>query len=160
MVIVTSLEEQTVGVWLVGSSGSLLANGANGLILRVTCSCTNWVAQMWALEVALMEVITFCGYKDAGVRLLLTVGCNTLVSGKFVIEAGGTLDSNVAPTLGAMVLGGRVGLMMACKSWNAILRLAALMAVVGMVFRSVRSTLHGPRNVRSAAEIAEHILTH
>jgi hypothetical protein len=37
VVFVTSWEEQSVGVWLVGSSGSLLANGANGLLLHVTC---------------------------------------------------------------------------------------------------------------------------
>ncbi len=33
---VTSSEEQSVGAWLVGSSGSLLANGANGLLMCVT----------------------------------------------------------------------------------------------------------------------------
>jgi hypothetical protein len=35
-VIVTSSEEQSVGVWLAGSSGSLSANGATGLYLCVT----------------------------------------------------------------------------------------------------------------------------
>ncbi len=35
-VIVTFLEEQSVGAWLLGSSGSLLANDANGLLLCVT----------------------------------------------------------------------------------------------------------------------------
>jgi hypothetical protein len=108
---------------------------------------------MRAQEVALMEVVTFCGYKDAGVGLLLTIGCNTLVSGKLVMVAGGTLSSSAAPTLGAMVLGGRVGLMMAGKSRIAVLWLAALMAVVGMVFCSVRSTLHAARTMRSAVEI-------
>jgi hypothetical protein len=36
LVLVTSSEEQSVGVWSVGSSGSSSANGANGLLLRVT----------------------------------------------------------------------------------------------------------------------------
>jgi hypothetical protein len=81
------------------------------------------------------------------------VGCNTLVSGELVVVAGGTLGSSVAPTLGAMALGGRVGLMMACKSRIALLRLAALMAVLGMVFHSVQSTLHATITVRSAVEI-------
>jgi hypothetical protein len=108
---------------------------------------------MQAQEVALMEFVTFCGYKDAGVGLLLTVGHNTLISGKVVMVAGGTLGSSAAPTLGAMALGGRVGLMMAGKSRIAMLRLAASMAVVGMVFCSVRSTLHAAITVRSAVEI-------
>jgi hypothetical protein len=71
---------------------------------------------MRAQKVVLIEVVTFCGYKDAGVRLLLMVGCNTLVPGDLVMVAGGTLSSSAAPTLGAMALGGRVGLMMAYKS--------------------------------------------
>ncbi len=108
---------------------------------------------MRAREVALMEVVTFCGYKDAGVGLLLTVGHNTLVSGKVVMVAGGSLGSSAAPTLGAMVLGGRVGLMMALKSRIAILQLAALMAVIGKVFCSVRSMLHATRTMRSAIKI-------
>jgi hypothetical protein len=108
---------------------------------------------MRAQEVALMEVVMFCGYKDAGVGLLLMVGRNNLVSGKLVMVAGGTLGSSAAPTLGAMALGGRVGLMMACKSRIAILRVAALLADVGMVFFSVRSTLHAARTVRSIVEI-------
>ena len=66
---------------------------------------------MWAQEVALMEVETFCGYKDAGVRLLLTIERNTFVPGNLVMVAGGTLGSSTAPTLRAMALGGRVGLM-------------------------------------------------
>jgi hypothetical protein len=37
VVFVTSWEEQSVGAWLVGLSGSSLANGANGLLLHVTC---------------------------------------------------------------------------------------------------------------------------
>ncbi len=100
-----------------------------------------------------MEVVTFCGYKDAGVRLLLTVGCNTLVPGNLVMVAGGTLGSSAAPTLRAMALGGRVELMMAHKSWIAVLWAAALLADVGMVFRSVQSTLHAARTVRSLVEI-------
>jgi hypothetical protein len=43
--------------------------------------------------------------------------------------------------------------MMAHKSWIAILRAAALLANVGMVVCSVRSTLHATRTVRSAVEI-------
>jgi hypothetical protein len=88
-----------------------------------------------------------------GVGLLLTVGRNTLVSGKLVMVAGGTLGSSAAPTLGAMVLGGRVGLMMARESRIVVLRAAALLADVGMVFCSVRSTLHAARTVRAAVEI-------
>ncbi len=60
-VIVTSSEEQSVGAWLVGSMGSLSAKCANGLLLRVTHQCRNWVAQMQAQKVELMEVVTFCG---------------------------------------------------------------------------------------------------
>jgi hypothetical protein len=108
---------------------------------------------MQAQEVALMEVMSFCEYKDAVVGLLLTVGPNTFVSGKLVMVAGGTLDSSAAPTLGAMVQEGRVGLMMACKSLIAILRAAALLADVGMVFCSVQSTSHAARTMRSAVEI-------
>ncbi len=108
---------------------------------------------MRAREVALMEVVMFCGYEDAGVRLLLMLGCNTLVSGKVVMVAGGNLDSGTAPTLRAMELGGRVGLMMACKSRIAVLQLAALMVVVGMVFCSVWSTSLAARTVGSAVEI-------
>jgi hypothetical protein len=67
--------------------------------------------------------------------------------------AGGTLGSSAAPTLGAMALGGRVGLMMVRKSWISILQAAALLADVGMVFHSVQSTLHATRTVRSAVEI-------
>ncbi len=37
VVFMTSWEEQSVGSWLVGGSGSLSANGANGLLLHVTC---------------------------------------------------------------------------------------------------------------------------
>ncbi len=108
---------------------------------------------MQAREVALMEVVTFGGCKDKGVGLLLMVGCNTLVSGKLVIVAGGTLGSSTAPTLGAMALGGRVGLMMARKARIVILRAAALLADAGMVFCSVRSTSHAARTVKSAVEI-------
>jgi hypothetical protein len=108
---------------------------------------------MWAQAVALIEVVAFCGYIDAGTGLLLTVERNTLISGKVVMVAGGTLGSSTAPTLRAMVLGGRVGLMMAHKSWIAVLRSEASMEVVGMVLHSVRSTLHPARNVRSAVEI-------
>jgi hypothetical protein len=42
---------------------------------------------------------------------------------------------------------------MAHKSWIAILRAAALLADVGMVFCSVRSTSHAARTVRSVVEI-------
>jgi hypothetical protein len=108
---------------------------------------------MRAKEVALMEVETFCGYKDAGVGLLLMVGCNTVVPGNLVMVAGGTLGSSAAPTLRAMALGGRVGLMMGHKSGIAILQTAALLADVGMVFRSVRRTLHATRTMRSVVEI-------
>jgi hypothetical protein len=108
---------------------------------------------MRAWEVALVEVVTFCGYKDTGVGLLLTVKHNTLISGKLVIVAGGTLGSSAAPTLRAMALGSRVGSMMARKSWIAVLRAAALLADVGIVFLSVRSTSHATTTVRSAVEI-------
>jgi hypothetical protein len=108
---------------------------------------------MRALEVVLMEVVMFCGYKDAGVGLLLTVGRNTLISGEVVMVAGGTLGSSAAFTLGAMALGGKVGLMMARKSRIAALWLAALMVVVGMLFCSVRSMSHTARTMRSAVEI-------
>ncbi len=131
----------------------LSANGKNRLLLHVIHLWTNRVVQMHARKVVLMEVETFCGYKDTGVGLLLTVGCNTLVPGDPVMEAGGTLGSSAAPTLGALVLGGRVGLMMARKSRIAILRASALLADVGMVFRTVQSTLHAAMTVRSAVEI-------
>ncbi len=62
-----------------------------------------------------MEVVAFCGYIATGARLLLTVEHNTLVSGEGVMVAGGTLSSSAAPTLGIVALGGRVGLIMACK---------------------------------------------
>ncbi len=108
---------------------------------------------MWAQEVAFIEVVTFCGYKEAGVGLLLTVGRNTLVPGNLVMEAGGTLGSSAAPTFGAMALGGRVGLMMAHESLIAVLQAAALLADVGMVFHSVWSTSYAARTVRSVVEI-------
>jgi hypothetical protein len=110
---------------------------------------------MRARKVVLMEVEMFCGYKNTGVGLLLMVGRNTLVPGNLVMEAGGTLGSSVAPTFGVMALGGRVGLVMAHKSRIAILRVAAFLADVGMVFCSVRSTLHvhAARTMRSAVEI-------
>jgi hypothetical protein len=57
---------------------------------------------MWAQEVALMEVVTFCGYKDAGVGLLLMVGRNTLIPGNLVLVAGGILGSSAAPTYGTV----------------------------------------------------------
>jgi hypothetical protein len=104
-------------------------------------------------KIVLMELEMFCGYKDAGVRLLLTVGRNNLVPGNLVMEAGGTLVSSAAPTLGAIALGGRVGLMMAHKSQIAVLQAAALLADVGMVVLSVRNTLHAARTMRSAVEI-------
>jgi hypothetical protein len=82
----------------------------------------------------LMEVETFCGYKDAGVGLLLTVGCNTLAPGNLVMVAGGTLGSSAAPTLGAMALGGRVGLMMAHESGIAVLRVGLHWLMLGWYF--------------------------
>ncbi len=108
---------------------------------------------MQAQEVALMEVVTFFGYKDAGVGLVLMVGCNTHVPGDLVMVAGGTLGSSAAPTLRAMALGGRGGWMMACKSRIAVLQVAALLADVGMVFLSVWSTSHAARIVRSVVEV-------
>ncbi len=79
---------------------------------------------------------------------MLTVECNTLVSGEGVMVAGGTLGSSAAPTHGAVALGGRVGLMMACRLQITVLQLVALMAVVGMVLCNVRRTLHAARTVR------------
>jgi hypothetical protein len=70
---------------------------------------------MQAREVVLMEVETFCGYKDSVVGLLLMVGHNTLVLGNLVMVAGCTLVSSTALTLEAMALGGRVGLMIVHK---------------------------------------------
>jgi hypothetical protein len=108
---------------------------------------------MQAQAAALIEVDAFCGCKDAGAGLLLMVERNTLVSGKVVMVARGTLGSSAASTLGAMALGGGVGVMMACKSWIAVLRSEALMVVVGMVFCCVQSTLHAVRTMRSVVEI-------
>ncbi len=101
---------------------------------------------MQAKEVALIEVVAFCGYKAVGAGLLLTVECNTLISGEGVTVAGGTLASSAAPTLGAVVLGGRVGLMMARRLRIAVLQLAASMAVIGMVLSTMqeRRMLQGP----------------
>jgi hypothetical protein len=81
-------------------------------MVQMGCCCMSLVdiqtgVQMQAQEVALMKVVTFCGYKDAGVGMLLTVGCNNLVPGNLVMVAGGTLGSSAAPTHGAMALGGR-----------------------------------------------------
>jgi hypothetical protein len=100
-----------------------------------------------------MEVETFFGYKDVEVGLLLMVGCNTLVLGNLVMVAGGTLGSCAVLALRAMALEGSVGLMMAHKSQIAVLRAAASLADVGMVFCNVRSTSHSARTVRSSAEI-------
>jgi hypothetical protein len=108
---------------------------------------------MWAREVVLMEVIAFCGYDAIGAGLLLTVERNTLVSGEGVTVAGGTLSSSTAPTLGAVALGGRVKLRMACKLGIAVLRLKALMVVIGMVLHNVWRTSHAARTMRSAVEI-------
>ncbi len=108
---------------------------------------------MQARKATLMEVVTFCEYKGAWVGLLLTVGRNNLVSGKVMMVAGGTLGSSTAPTLGSMALEGRVGLMMARKSRIAVLRSAALMAVIVMVFCSLRSMSHAAWIMRSAVEI-------
>ncbi len=84
---------------------------------------------------------------------MLTVGCNTLVPGDLLMVAGGTLGSSTTPTLGAMVLGGRVGLMTARKLWIVVLWVVAFLADVGMVFCSVRIMLHATRTMRSAVEI-------
>jgi hypothetical protein len=81
------------------------------------------------------------------------VGCSTFVPGDLVMVAGGTLGSSTTPTLRAMALGNRVGLMMAHKSRIAVLQAAALLADVGIVVCSVRSTLHAARTVISAVEI-------
>jgi hypothetical protein len=81
------------------------------------------------------------------------VGRNTLVPGNLVMVAGGTLGSSAAPTLGAMVLGGRVGLMTTDKSRIAILRAADLLGDVGVVVCSVWSKSHATRIARSAVEI-------
>jgi hypothetical protein len=110
---------------------------------------------MGAQDVALMEVVAFYGYNAIGARLLLMVECNTLVSGKGVMVAGGTLGSSAAPTLGAVGLGGRVRLIMACKLWIAVLQLAASMATVGMVLCNLWRTLHVVRTVISVVEIVD-----
>jgi hypothetical protein len=60
---------------------------------------------MRAWEVALIEVVAFCGYKATGAGQLLTVELNTLVSGEGMTVAGGTLSSSTAPTLQAVALG-------------------------------------------------------
>jgi hypothetical protein len=62
-----------------------------------------------------------------------------------VTTAGGTLGSSAAPTLKAVALGVRVGLMMAGILRIAVLRLAALMAVLGIVLCNVRRMLHAAR---------------
>jgi hypothetical protein len=59
-----------------------------------------------------MEVVALCGYNTTGAGLLLMVEHNTLVFGKGRTVAGGTLGSMVAPTLGAVATGVRVGLTM------------------------------------------------
>ncbi len=92
------------------------------------------------------------GCNAAGAGLLLTVECNTLVSGKGVVVAGCTLSSSAAPTLRAVALGGRVGLMMTRRLQIAVLRLAASMAVVGMVLHNVQRMSQAARTVRSAVE--------
>jgi hypothetical protein len=74
-------------------------------------------------------------------------------SGEGVTVAGGTLGSSAAPTLGAVALGGKAGLMMARRLQIAVLRLAASMVVIGMVLHNVQRTSHVARTVRSAVEI-------
>jgi hypothetical protein len=74
----------------------------------------------------------------AGALLLLLVELNTLVSGKGVTVAGGTLGSSAAFTFGAVALGQRVRLMMAHRLLIAVLRLVSLM---------VQRTLHALRAV-------------
>jgi hypothetical protein len=108
---------------------------------------------MQAWEVMLIEVVVFCGCKAAGAGLLLTVERNTLVSGKGVTVAGGTLGSSAAPILRAVALGGRIRLMMAHRLQIAVLWLVALMAFVGMGLCNVRGTLHAAITVRSAVDI-------
>jgi hypothetical protein len=93
------------------------------------------------------------GYNAAEARLLLTVERNTLKSGKNMMVAGGTLGSSTAPALGAVALGGRVGLVMVHEFWIAVLQPATLMVVIGMVLRNVRRTLDAARTVRSVVEI-------
>jgi hypothetical protein len=58
VVLVTLSEEQSMGAWSVGLASSSSANGANGLLLLVTCWCTNWMAQIRAQEVVLISVDT------------------------------------------------------------------------------------------------------
>ncbi len=108
---------------------------------------------MQASEVASMKVVAFCRYDAVGVELLLMVERSTFIPGKGVTVDGVTLSSSAAPTLGAVVLGGRVGLMMAHRLQLAVLRLAALMLVVGMVHNNVQKTFHTMRTMRSAVAI-------
>ncbi len=51
------------------------------------------------------------------------------------------------------MLRGRFGLMIACRLRIAVLRLAALMAVIGMVLHIVWRTPHATRTMRSVVEI-------
>ncbi len=111
------------------------------------------MAQIWAQEVALIEVIPFCGYNATGAGLVLMVECNTLVSGKGMAVVWGTLGSSAAPTLGAVALGGRIGLIMVHKLWIAVLWLAASLVVIGMELCNVRRTLHAAITVRAVVEI-------
>jgi hypothetical protein len=108
---------------------------------------------MQAWEVASMDVVALCGYNNAGAGLLLIVERNTLLSSKGVMVAGRLLSSSAAPNLGAVAMGDRVRLTMACNIQIAVLWSVALMVADGMVLFNVRRTLHAARTVRSAADI-------
>ncbi len=110
---------------------------------------------MRAQEVASMEVVAFCGYNTAGARLLLTVERNTLVSGEGMMAAGGPLSSSAAPILGAVAMGDRVELTMACNIRIDVLWLVDSMAAIGMVLYNAWRTLHAVRTVTSAVEIVD-----
>jgi hypothetical protein len=71
---------------------------------------------MWLQDNASMDVLALRGYKMSGARLVLTVVLNTLVSGKGVVRTVSTFGSNTIPTLRTVALGGRVGLIMVCRS--------------------------------------------
>ncbi len=71
---------------------------------------------------------------------------DTLVSGKGVTVAGGTLGSSTDLTLGAVALGAR-------RLQISVLQSGALLAVVGMVLSNVQRTPHAARTMRSAVKI-------
>ncbi len=82
------------------------------------------------------------GYEMTGARLVLMVEHNTLITGNGVVVTIGTLGSNAIPTLGTVATGGRVGLMMAPRSWMAVLQSLMSMAVAGMMPPSVQRMSH------------------